>query len=173
MQHRLLHFVTTLIAIQSLCPAFFFHPPGNSSDSDRFDVLEPPPPATRKKPKEVVHLVLVGHRFAKNHRQINHKNRLLSPPPPPSLNHPSLSVCSMGGLVCRAALPFLWDRDNTRPLRPNVIFESFITISKSHLQGQNRFLTLLQRYPSPWLPPTEGQRRWIGAVACSDACCSG
>jgi hypothetical protein len=35
----------------------------------------------------------------------------------------------MGGLICRAALPYLWDSDLTRPLRPNIIFESFITIS--------------------------------------------
>jgi hypothetical protein len=65
--------------------------------NDRFDVADPPPPSTRKKPKEIVRLVLVGH--------------------------------SLGGLVCRAALPFLWDRHATCPLRRNVIFESFISIS--------------------------------------------
>jgi hypothetical protein len=69
--------------------------------NDRFDVADPPPPSTRKKPKEIVRLVLIGH--------------------------------SMGGLVCRAALPFLWDRNAVRPLRPNVVFESFITISTPHL----------------------------------------
>jgi hypothetical protein len=64
----------------------------------------------------------------------------------------------MGGLVCRAALPFLWDRDNTRPLRPNVIFESFITISTpSSIANSSVVFSLHVASKAPLILALDGQ----------------